>query len=267
VRFSRLFCLSLFAFALAGSPRSSARSHETGFLDRIVSLHGAAYKYQVFIPDNWSPKQKWPIILFLHGSGERGSDGLLPTDVGIAHAIRENRLRFPAIVVIPQCLSDHLWIHPEMEEMAMGALAAASKEFKGDPKRTYLTGLSMGGEGTWYLAVKFPGKFAAIVPICGGIMLSEHNRKLYPELAKDAYSEDPKSYAEVAQKLGKTPIWIFHGDVDDAVSPDNSRNMYHALKTAGGDAHYTEYPGVGHNSWDKAYAEPELLTWLFSKSL
>jgi len=267
VRFSRLLSILLLAITLALAPLSTARSKNTGFLDRTVSLHGTTYKYQVFVPDNWSSRQKWPVILFLHGSGERGSDGLLPTDVGIAHAIRENRSRFPAVVVLPQCLKDHLWVHPQMEEMALAALAAATKEFKGDPKRTYLTGLSMGGHGTWDLAIKHPGKFAAVVPICGAIVLSEHSRQQFPELAKDAYTEDPKSYADAAGKIGKTPVWIFHGDADDAVSPANSRNMYHALKAAGGDVHYTEYPGVGHNSWDKAYAEPDLTSWLFSKSL
>jgi predicted peptidase len=260
-------CLSLSILSFAATPQAAGLNHATGFLDRTLSLHGTTYKYQVFVPDNWSPKQKWPIILFLHGSGERGEDGLLQTDVGLPHAIRKNRSRFPVIVVIPQCLTGHWWSEPAMEEVSLGALAAASKEFKGDRKHTYLTGLSMGGYGSWSLAREYPGKFAAIVPICGGIVLPEHLKQMHPEMAKNGYSDDPKSYAEVAQKIGKTPIWIFHGGADDTVPVAYSRKMNDALKAAGANVRYTEYPGVGHNSWDKAYAEPELMPWLLSQSL
>jgi predicted peptidase len=259
--------LSILMLSLAVAPRSASRPHETGFLDRTLSLRGTTYKYQVFLPDNWSSRQKWPIILFLHGAGERGSDGLLQTDVGLPHAIRLDRSRFPAVVVIPQCLSDRWWTQTEMEEMALAVLAAATREFKGDTKRTYLTGLSMGGFGSWDLAVKYPGKFAAIVPICGGIALPERLRQLHPDMAKNAYPDEDKSYAEVARKIGKTPVWIFHGGADNTVPVEGSRKMDEALKSAGGNVRYTEYPGVGHNSWDKAYAEPELMPWLLSKSL
>ena len=142
MRFHFFVLCSLLAFSLAGASRSSART-QTGFLDRTISVKGTTYKYEVFVPDDWSPSQKWPIILFLHGAGERGSDGLLQTDVGLPHAIRLDRSRFNTVVVIPQCLKDGWWPTPPMEEMALAALAAATREFKGDPKRTYLTGLSM----------------------------------------------------------------------------------------------------------------------------
>jgi predicted peptidase len=253
--------------SLAFSSRSSANAGEAGFLDRSLSLHGTAYRYEVFVPDNWSPQQKWPIVLFLHGAGERGSDGLLQTDLGLGHAIRKERSRFPAVVVMPQCLTEHRWIQPEMEEMALATLAASTKEFQGDPKHTYLTGLSMGGYGSWALASKYPGKLAAVVPICGGIALTENMPKTHPEMEKNAYPEEPASYAEVARNIGKTPVWIFHGAADDTVPVDFSRKMNQALKASGGDVHYTEYPGVGHNSWDKAYAEAGLMPWLLSKSL
>jgi len=267
MRLKLLFCLSCLTVSLALTSNAVARTQQTGFLDRTLSLHGATYKYQVFLPDNWSRKQQWPIILFLHGAGERGNDGLLQTDVGLPRAIRENRSRFPTIVVLPQCLTEVWWTQPEMEELALAALAAATKEFKGDPKRTYLTGLSMGGFGSWDIAAKNPGKFAAVVPICGGIAMSEHFRQAHPDLAKNGYADEPKSYADVAQKIGKTPVWIFHGGSDDTVPVDGSRKMNDAVKAAGGNVRYTEYPGVGHNSWDKAYAEPELMPWLLSKSL
>jgi len=267
LRFTYLLCLLALAVSLASPSAALASKHDTGFIDRSLLMSGTTYKYQVFLPENWTPKQKWPIILFLHGYGERGSDGLLQTDVGLPHAIRHDRSRFPAIVVIPQCLMGHWWTQHEMEEMALAMLAHATKDFKGDPKHTYLTGLSMGGFGTWDIASRYPGKFAAAVPICGGIILSGNLLKDFPDLAKDAYPDDPKSYAQVAQKIGKTPIWIFHGAADEVVPVENSRKMNEALKAAGGDVHYTEYPGVGHNSWDKAYAEPDIMPWLLSKSL
>jgi len=266
VKLSSLLVISFLVLSLFAAPRSNART-QTGFLDRTISVKGVTYKYQVFVPEDWSSKQKWPIILFLHGAGERGSDGLLQTDVGLPHAIRLDRSRFNSIVVIPQCLKDSWWPAPQMEELALATLAAATKEFKGDPKRTYLTGLSMGGYGSWDLAAKYPGKFAAVVPICGGIVPPEHLKQARPDLASTGYPDDPKSYEEVAKKIGKTPVWIFHGGADDTVPPDGSRKLYAALKAVGGDVRYTEYPGVGHNSWDKAYAEPDLMTWMLSKSL
>ena len=267
MRLTYLLCLLALAVSLALSSAALAAKHDTGFLDRSLLMNGTTYKYQVFLPENWTPKQKWPIILFLHGYGERGSDGLLQTDVGLPHAIRLNRSRFAAIVVIPQCLMGHWWTQPEMEEMALAALTQASKDFKGDPKRTYLTGLSMGGFGSWDIASRYPGRFAAAVPICGGIILSGKLLRDFPDLAKDAYPDDPNSYAQVAQKIGKTPVWIFHGAADEVVPVENSRKLNEALKAAGADVHYTEYPGVGHNSWDKAYAESDLMPWLLSKSL
>jgi predicted peptidase len=257
----------LLAIPLALAPQGAARKADTGFLDRTVKLSNASYKYQVFLPDQWSPKQKWPIILFLHGAGERGSDGLLETQVGIATAVRKDRARFPAVIVMPQCSTDHWWTEPAMEEIAMATLSAASREFKGDSRRTYLTGLSMGGYGSWALAVKYPGRFAAIIAICGGIVLPEHLRQMHPNLDKAAFPDDPKSYAQVAAKIAKTPVWIFHGGDDPIVPVDGSRKLNDALKAAGDDVRYTEYPGVGHNSWDKAYSEPELMPWLLSKSL
>lgn len=251
--------ISLFVLAWFVAP-AFARKPETGFLDREVTVKGVAYKYQVFVPNNWSSRQKWPVILFLHGAGERGDDGLIQTEVGIGTAIRRSRERFPAIVVMPQCRKGIWWTDPAMSDAAMAALAAATKEFRGDSGRTYLTGLSMGGYGTWYLAGKYPGKFAAIVPICGGI--------LEPDASRSHSPDDLAAYAEAAKKIGgKTPVWIFHGGVDPIVPAEESRRMNDAMKALGGEVHYTEYPGVGHDSWVKAYAEPELMNWLLSKSL
>src|SRR5260370_21155351 len=114
-------------------------------------------------------EKKWGVIVFLHGGGERGEDGLLQTDVGLGHAIREHAANFPFIVVMPQCRKDKLWTQPDMQAQALAALDQSSREFHADRNRVYLTGLSMGGYGTWDLAVKYPKRFAAYLVICGGL--------------------------------------------------------------------------------------------------
>jgi predicted peptidase len=255
----RKLILPLFVLFLAATP-AIAKKHETGFVDRTVTIKGTEYKYQVFVPDNWTSSKKWPVILFLHGAGERGDDGLVQTEVGIATAIRRDRSRFPAVVVMPQCRKDIWWAGSPMDDVAMAALAQAQKEFHGDPQRVYLTGLSMGGYGSWALAGKYLGKFAAVVPICGGVLV--------PEKARAQSPDDKTPYTDAAAKIGAaTPVWIFHGGADPVVPVTESQRMNEAMKALGGEVHYTEYPGVGHDSWNKAYAEPELITWILSKSL
>jgi predicted peptidase len=244
-----------------------ARKRETGFLDRNVTLQGVNYKYQVFIPENWTPHEKWPVILFLHGAGERGNDGLQQTDVGIGTAIRTNRQGMPAIIVMPQCPKNLWWMLPAMDDLAMTSLEEATKEFHGDAQRTYLTGLSMGGFGAWHLAGRYPGRFAALIVICGGIRPPAHTRNAYPDVAKLTPPDAPESYSAAAVRVGKIPVWIFHGSDDDIVSVTESQRMNLAMKTNGAEVHYTEYPGVGHACWNKAYDDPKLFPWLFSKSL
>ena len=231
-------------------------------LNRSVTLGKTAYRYQVYVPREWTGNKRWPVILFLHGAGERGDDGLAQTQVGIATAIRLHADRFPCVVVMPQCRRGLWWPHPEMAAQALAALEKTVKEFKGDPDRVYLTGLSMGGYGTWSLAYRFPGKFAALAPICGGVRPPARS-----PAQPDSPFADPKidPYTLVAGKVGKTPVWMFHGDADQAVPVDESRKMNQAIKTAGGVVKYTEYAGVGHNSWDKAYADPEFMPWLLSQ--
>jgi predicted peptidase len=234
-------------------------------LDRTVTISGIGYRYQVYVPADFHSKKKWPVILFLHGAGERGSDGALQTDVGIAHAIRLNSSRFPFVVVMPQCQKDKIWGDPDMEVQALAALEASIKEFHGDRNRVYLTGLSMGGFGTWELASRSPGRFAALVPICSGVRPLKDWPQLRVTRVEDARIADP--YADVARRIGSTPVWIFHGDADQSVPVEESRRMAEAIKAEGGNVKYTEYPGVDHNSWDNAYAEPELVPWLLSHSL
>ncbi len=263
LRTRRVFLLlPLWGTILAGP--ALARRHETGFLNRTVTVDKTEYRYQVYVPTNWSSKQKWPVILFLHGAGERGDDGLVQTEVGIGTVIRRHRDRFSCIVVLPQCRKGVWWTEPAMEAQVLKALDQTLKEFKGDPQRVYLTGLSMGGYGTWATAAKYPGKFAALVPICGGIRLPARVRNAPGMLVVDE-SSDP--YAGTAQKIGKTPVWVFHGEADPTVPVTESRKIVEALKAAGGNVRYNEYEGVGHNSWDKAYAEPDLFPWLLSQRL
>jgi predicted peptidase len=202
------------------------------------------------------------VILFLHGSGERGDDGQAQSQVGIGGAIRFHSDRFPAVVVMPQCRKGAAWIEPPMEAQALAALDQSVKEFHGDRDRTYLTGLSMGGFGSWAWAAKYTGKWAAAVVVCGGI---RHRPRPDIPPAPEA-AGDP--YADAAKKIGATlPIWVFHGSADTSVPVTESRQMVAALKALGSQVKYTEYEGVGHNSWDKAYAEPDLPAWLFAQHL
>lgn len=241
-----------------------AGSVETGFLDRAVTVKNVSYKYQVFVPQGWTKQEKWPVILFLHGAGERGDDGLVQTEVGIGTAIRRFSSRFPAIVVFPQCRKTRWWTEDEMQAQALAALSQSLAEFNGDSKRVYLTGISMGGYGAWKMAADNPGRFAALTPVCGGIrppVLRAGN----PPPATQAEAGD--IYRGAAQKILATPVWIFHGGDDKIVPVDESRKMNEALKGLGGDVKYTEYPGVGHNSWDRAYAEAELISWMLELRL
>jgi len=239
---------------------ASTQTVQTGFLDRTVTVAGQSYHYQVYVPATYAAQPSWPAILFLHGAGERGSDGLLQTSVGLAPAIRQNPSRYPAIVVFPQVPRDSLWVGTPAD-MAVAALQQTMREFHVDPKRVYLTGLSMGGNGTWYIAYRHPELFAAVVPICGWIRDFPQFRGSQPVVPGDSAQIMPL----LVQKLGKTPIWIFHGEVDQVVNVNGSREPAAALKTAGADVRYTEMLGLNHNSWDAAYGSDEFVKWLFAQ--
>jgi predicted peptidase len=200
------------------------------------------------------------VILFLHGSGERGADGEKPTLVGIGPRIRSDIDGFPAIVVFPQAPENGEW--SQVTPMVLAQLEAATREFGGDRRRTYLTGLSMGGFGVWDLALKQPGRFAALAPVCGGLIIPRR-----PSMNVTGLDGLTDPYAAVAARVKDIPIWQFHGARDDLVPPDYSRRMDAALKAAGArDARYTEFPEANHNSWDPAYSQtPEFWTWLFAQ--
>jgi predicted peptidase len=259
--------LTLFTFLLTlVLPAAAAPRVETGFLDREVTLGSVSYRYQVYIPVNYVRGKALPVILFLHGVGEGGEDGLLQTQVGLGPAIRQARQRFPFIVVFPQARHDQLWTG-EMATLALKTLDQTVEEFKADPQRLYVTGISMGGFGTWYVAAKAPGKFAAIVPICGFVNVKRPDlpaERKTSVMKDDPFSKSPDPYVAVASQISKVPTWIFHGGADPVISPDGSRRMFQTLKASGFEVKYTEYDGVAHDAWDRAYAEPDLVPWLLS---
>jgi predicted peptidase len=233
---------------------------QTGFLDRSVTVSGLRFKYQVYVPANYSERTNWPVILFLHGAGERGNEGLKQTAVGLAPAVRMNPERYPAIIIMPQVPTDSTWTGASATA-AMTALDNTLQEFRTDRDRVYLTGLSMGGQGTWYLAYRYPDRFAAVVPICGWVSPTFAMRRADPVVPRDSVTH----FEALARKLARVPIWIFHGEMDPAVPVEESRKAAAALKAAGGNVQYTEFLGTGHNSWDPAYGSAAFASWLFGQ--
>lgn len=197
----------------------------------------ARLDYLRYLPPDYDTTQRYPLILFLHGSGERGNDLEKVKLYGLARRL-EDGFELPAIVVSPQCSEDSYWTLQTHELNAL--LDDIIARYPVDEDRVYLTGLSMGGGGAWFLAGAYPERFAAVVPICGRIP------PLLPVRFKDL------------------PIWAFHGDADDVVPVDNTIRSVENINAAGGNAKMTIYPGVGHDSWTQTYANPELYEWLFS---
>lgn len=239
----------------------TAQMCETGFLSRSLTIGRAEYRYVVYVPRDYDSSRTWPVILFLHGSGERGTDGWRQTIHGVANTIRFEPARVPAIVVFPQAPPETRWLD-EPADAAMLALDRTIAEFHGDESRVYITGLSMGGYGTLHLAMAHPNRFAAAVVVCGGLL---------PHPSTTAVRQSPLTtggdpYAITASKLRNLPIWFFHGTDDTVIPVDESRHLVEELHRAGAaDVHYTEYPGVGHGAWDHAYGEAAMWTWLFSQ--
>ena len=233
----------------------------TVYEDKSIRFTGGEYSneeihYRLMKPASVEPDQKYPLVIFLHGAGERGTDNALqllyfPTQM----AQPRYRERFPCYVLAPQCRNDRKWMEvdwasksdPQMPESPSAQLQAVMqmiertlKEEKIDPDRVYLTGLSMGGFGSFDLAIRHPDWFAAVAPICG--------------------AADP---AKVGV-LGHTAVWLAHGDADTTVPVERSRSVVQSLRAAGGRPIYVEMPGVGHNSWTPSYQDNDgLVPWLF----
>jgi predicted peptidase len=198
--------------------------------------HQVSLRYLLFLPQAYGqdPEKKWPLILCLHGAGERGEDLALVKVHGIAKIV-EHRPDFPFVCVSPQCPEDSWW--PDYTQTLKGLIDDILAQYAVDGTRLYLTGLSMGGYGTWALATRYPDLFAAIAPICGG------------------------GNPEVAPALKEVAVWAFHGEADDLVPLQASQRMVDALRVAGGDVRFTVYPGVGHDAWTQTYQDPALYDW------
>ena|SRR5579872_3270954 len=220
--------------AQASFPDSSTAA---GFLFKELRQNNRDYKYTVYVPRNYDPARKWPLIVFLHGAGECGTDGVHQITQGIGTAVMADPDRWPFLIVFPQKpqVSD-AWENHDDAVMAM--LRKTMVDYSVDPARLYLTGISQGGHGTWAIGSNHADLWAAIAPICGyggpGIQLAA---------------------------LKTMPIWCFHGEADTAVSVGESRALVGSLRGLGSSAKLTTYPGVGHNSWDRAYRQERLSDW------
>lgn len=209
-------------------------------------LKQATVRYLLFLPKGYDQSQdkRWPLMLFLHGAGERGSDITKVTVHGPPKIVESNP-EFPFILVSPQCPEGEIW----SSEILLGLLDEVTAQLKIDTNRVYLTGLSMGGYGTWDLGLGHPERFAAIVPICGG-----------GQLISVLLAPGPK--ARALKSLG---VWAFHGGKDPIVPTEESQRMVAILKKVGvEDVKLTVYPEARHDSWTQAYDDPKLYEWLLS---
>ncbi|NNC87386.1 MAG: prolyl oligopeptidase family serine peptidase [Akkermansiaceae bacterium] len=212
--------------------------------------------YRIHVPPNIDGRV--PLILFLHGAGERGDDNAAPLKHGIEDILDWcEETKNPAVVLVPQCPREKSWASLDRKTMSLAKDAAATTEqelvmelleevkdtVKVDPRRLYVTGLSMGGYGTWDLLRRHPDAFAAAIPICGG------------------------GHPGEAARIRDIPVWVFHGAMDKVVPAEQSRRMVKALEDAGSTkVKYTEYPDAGHDSWSMTYADPDVLKWLFAQT-
>jgi poly(3-hydroxybutyrate) depolymerase len=215
-----------------------------GFHLRTVQAPDGPRKYTVYLPEGFDGRKLYPVVLFLHGSGSRGDDGILPAQSGLGPIIAGHPSGFPIIAVFPQARRS--WLAGTDD--AKGALAALDDvmaTYSVDRDRVILTGLSMGGRGSWELASSAPERFSAIVPICGSFPM--------------------EGVAKLASKIKALPTWTFVGDADADRTVLSMRAIATALRAAGAAPRSTEYRDVGHNSWDRAYSEPGLITWMLQQ--
>jgi len=239
------------AGGLLSAAVQSQNGEKKGRLEKqTVEIDGKNFDYQIYVPANTETKEKLPLIVFLHGIGQRGSGGFVPAEGAGGALVRHYFGQVPAIILLPQCRLESYWSDAVMEQMVMKEIENAIEESGADANRVYLTGVSRGGYGVWHLAARFPGKFAALISICGGSSIKTGDR-----------------FSPLAEKVGKTPAWLFHGADDKIVAVSESRYIVDALKANGGDIKYNEYQNVGHNVWMNALGEKDLMPWLLSQNL
>ena len=235
----------------AGAQDAGPDSAAAPFQLRTVRLHNRAFPYAVYVPPEYDRSEKWPCVVFLHGSGECGADGVKPTQIGLGPAMRAHPERWPCIVVMPQKpTEDSEW--EEHEDVVLACLRAVRKAYRIDPERIALTGMSQGGHGTWVLASRHPELFSCLAPVCG------YGRA-----------------RTVAGRVAHLPVWAFHGMRDDIVDPHETQEIVAAIQEyrrergwipAGPTgARATLYPDLNHGCWDAAYGEPELPAWMLSQ--
>jgi len=232
--------------------RGAEREDDAAFESHVFpAADGTALPYRLLVPgDGGDPSRKRPLLVFLHGRGERGTDNQAQLLHGKAFMLAA-ATQHGCFVLAPQCPADAIWpghdwrkqktLSPEPSAPMRRVVALIDwieKHRPIDRDRVYVMGLSMGGFGTWDVVLRYPDRFAAAVPICGG------------------------GVPTLARRIVKLPLWVFHGAADPVVPVEHSREMVAALRAAGGQPRYTEYAGVGHDSWNRALAEPELLAWL-----
>ena len=203
------------------------------FQRKITTTVRAAYLLSLPAGYTKSPKKKWPVLLFLHGAGERGANLELVKIHGPTKLIAHGR-EFPFIVVAPQCPAEEWW----RPDVLAALLDDIERRYRVDKQRVYVTGLSMGGFGTWSLALEFPHRFAAIAPICGG------------------------GHWWAVPRIKHLPVWVFHGTRARLVASARSAAMVAALRQCGGNVKFTTYPDADHDSWTATYENPELYQWL-----
>lgn len=247
-----------FLFVLLSMPHVAEAQQNTedvakGFLARsYCSNTGEAMRYRLFVPPGYGAEKKYPTVLWLHNAAGRGEDNLLQIsgwNYPGAHiwTTPENQAEFPAFVLAPQISETKAWARPhvvappESLRLALEILDAVEKEYSIDLGRIYVVGQSIGGEGVWAALASAPGGFAAGIALCG-------------------YGFD-----DMIPRDARHPVWVFQGDADPIVPVAHARGWVRALREAGGTPKYAEYPGVGHAVWDRAFAEPDLVTWLMSQ--
>jgi len=232
-----LLSVGMVTFLLA--PECTATAEESATAQKETTLKTdvtVEIDYLLYLPKDYDKQESWPLVLFLHGAGERGDNLDLVKKHGPPKLIEQGQ-DFPFIVVSPQCPAGKWWEPFEL----LALLDDISERYNVDDNRVYLTGLSMGGFGTWRLASHAPERFAAIAPICGG---------------GERFS---------ARQLTKMPIWAFHGAKDSVVPLERSEAMVEAVKRYGGEAKLTVYPEATHDSWTATYDNPELYKWLLEQ--
>ncbi len=215
---------------------------------RFTAADGRALEYLLFLPARYgeAPEGRWPLILFLHGAGERGSELAMVRKHGIARIAEEQAETFPFVAVSPQCPAEKRWT--DYVDVLLAIVEQACTDYTVDRHRVYLTGMSMGGQGTWVLGAAAPERFAALAPVCA---------------PRRPPTDD---WEGRARALAHTPVWAFHGGQDPVVPLADSEAMVEAIRRAGGDARLTVYPEAAHDAWTAAYADPGLYAWFLRHS-